>query len=224
MVEQNAQSPRLLLASASPRRRELLAAVGIKFETAPVDVDETMDSGVPASLTVKRLAIAKAAASAERYPDSIVLAADTLVSVGGVALGKPADPDQAREMLRALRGRHHDVFTGVCVLAAHNGIRCVRVVRTSVRMRLYSDAEIEQSIGRGTPFDKAGAYAIQDEGLAPAAGYDGCYCNVIGLPLWAAFELLAQTKVANDPRMPADSLPACRACPLRPNSGQSGTT
>jgi septum formation protein len=215
----------LLLASASPRRYELLRSLGIPFQAVPVDVDEGLRPGASTAASVMRLAVAKATAAAERWPLAVVLAADTLVSLKGVPLGKPADAGEARAMLQALRANEHEVVTGLCVISLSTqpiGEKTgrlqpqTRVVRTAVRMQSYSDEEIERSIERGTPFDKAGAYAIQDEELAPVASIDGCRCNVLGLPLWTVVEMLAATDAAVHVGTPERMPPECATCPLNP--------
>ena len=118
--------------------------------------------------------------------------ADTIVALRGALLGKPHDADEARAMLEFLRGRTHRVVTAVAVLPAGRRGPLVDHAVTRVTMRRYTDAEIAASIARGDPFDKAGAYAIQDDRIAPVARYDGCYCNVVGLPLWTAVRLLGR--------------------------------
>ena len=174
----------LILASASPRRRELLAALGVAFEVAPSDVDEAVteaDERRGPAHVAEILALRKARAVLDDYPDAIVIGSDTVVALDGRLLGKPADVDEARAMLDALRGRAHEVVTGVAVL----GRRHVEVAhgRTLVTMRDYPEAAVEAFIASGSPFDKAGGYAIQDEAFAPVERFDGCRCNVVGLPL-----------------------------------------
>jgi len=204
----------LILASASPRRSQLLARLGIPFEVRPVSVIEDVDSANPA-IAASRLARMKAEAARLAEPESPVLAADTVVVHEGAVLGKPRDAAEAREMLRRLRGRSHRVITAVAVIPRGGRAALLRHPETEVTMRRYADEEIEASIARGDPFDKAGAYAIQDELLRPVASYEGCYCNVVGLPLWTTVELLRRAGL--DITVTADSLlPQCAACPLRP--------
>ncbi len=149
-------------------------------------------------------------------PRAPILAADTVVALERVILGKPADAGEAREMLRRLRARTHRVVTAVVVLPAGQRSALIRHPVTEVQMRAYSDDEIEASIARGDPFDKAGAYAIQDERFHPAESYGGCYCNVVGLPLWPAIELLKRAGLELSHVAAGDLLPQCAACPLRP--------
>jgi septum formation protein len=203
----------LVLASASPRRQELLALLGAGFTVRPAAVDETPLPGEHAAETVVRLAGTKARAVAGGVPGASVLGADTLVELDGVTLSKPNSPDTARMWLRALRGRMHNVWSGVCLIAGGGQRR--RLVRTRVLMRQYSDAEIERTIALGTPFDKAGAYAIQDEDFGSVESISGCYCNVMGLPLWTAYELLQSTDLASHLLSPDHARAECTVCPLR---------
>jgi MAF protein len=146
-------------------------------------------SGKPEELA-ETLALAKAEAVAADEEEGMVIAADTIVVDGETILGKPADGSEAAETLRRLRGRTHRVITGLAVVDADSGQRATSHVVTAVRMRHYSDADIAAYVARGEPLDKAGAYAIQDKQFHPVASYDGCYCNVVGLPLKALLPLL----------------------------------
>jgi MAF protein len=204
---------RLVLASASPRRRELLTALGYDFEVVPSSVDEDAFARPRPERLARALALAKARDVAASHPDAAVLAADTVVVQRGVFLAKPSGPEEARAMLNRLRGRPHRVITAVCVVAPRHRTRVAHEV-TRVIMRAYTPAEVEASIMRGDPFDKAGAYAIQDPVFRPVASYQGCYCNVVGLPLWTTLRLLRDAAVAHarTPRMPV----ACEACATKP--------
>ena len=206
---------RLILASASPRRRELLARLGIPFEVRPVAVIEEVDSANPA-IVAGRLARMKAEAARLVEPEEPVVAADTVVVHGGEILGKPRDAAEAREMLRRLRAGSHRVITAVAVIPRGGRAALLRHPETEVTMRPYADGEIEASIARGDPFDKAGGYAIQDEMLRPVESYRGCYCNVVGLPLWTTIELLRRAGVDITAIGSADMLPQCEGCALRP--------
>jgi len=179
----------IILASASPRRRELLAAIGVAFEVVPSHVDESTDEGDPV-LVAELLARRKAEAVAAAHPEALVIGSDTVVVLDGRILGKPGDAAEAREMLTSLRGRSHEVVTGVTV--ALGGRALNDHDRTVVHMRDYEDAAIAAFIASGSPFDKAGGYAIQDEAFAPVARFEGCRCNVVGLPLATLRGLLAQ--------------------------------
>ena len=178
----------VILASGSPRRRELLGKMGISFEIDVPDVDEAVD-GRPEEM-VAVLAERKARAVAERRKTGMIVAADTLVALDNRALGKPTDEKDAVEMLRALSGRTHDVFTGVCVLDAESGRCMVSAVRTGVCFRAISEEEIAAYVATGEPMDKAGAYAIQGGAGAFVIGYEGSRTNVIGLPVERLGEML----------------------------------
>jgi septum formation protein len=193
---------RLVLASASPRRRELLASLGVSFDVIASDIDETLDA-VPLPSAVARLALKKARAVAVSTPAALVLAADTIVVIDGRALGKPTDPAQARTMLRTLRGRTHEVMTGVAVVEAASGRHALETAISRVTMAAYPDDAIEAYLATGEPLDKAGAYAIQGEGGALVAGLEGSRSNVVGLPLAATAGLLRRFGVAVSAPPPA---------------------
>jgi len=203
----------LVLASASPRRRELLARAGFDFEIVPSAVDEeSFNGGRPAALA-RRIARAKAEDVASRQSSAVVLAADTIVVLRGDVLNKPRDASEARDMLSRLRNRWHRVITAVSVIAPGRRTRVAHVV-SGVRIRPYESSAIEASIARGEPFDKAGGYAIQDPDLAPVESYQGCYCNVMGLPLWVALVMLAEAGITSSRQ---GSMPdACEACLAKP--------
>ena len=173
---------RILLASASPRRLDLLRALGLDPEVRPADVDETLLPGEDPHEAAERLARAKAAKVAADAPaGAVVLAADTIVVLDGEALGKPLDPDDARRMLRALRGRSHDVVTGVAL--ARDGRLVSGRETTAVVFAPMTDEEVEAYVASGEPADKAGAYALQGLGGLFVERIDGTPSNVIGLPL-----------------------------------------
>lgn len=204
----------IILASASPRRRYLLSLLSVPFVVIPSDIVEDARDGSRPELVARRLAREKAEAARLSDRDPAVVAADTIVVYAGEILGKPADANGAREMLRRLRGRWHEVVTGVVVLPPGRTGSLVRHSVTSVLIRYLNDAEIEASIASRVPFDKAGGYAIQDPDLMPVESYEGCYCNVMGLPLWPTIEILRKAGVEVSPR--ADQLlPQCASCPLR---------
>ena len=178
----------LILASGSPRRRELLSRMGYTFDICTPNVDEHV-TGHPRDM-VMTLSERKARAGAAYYDFGVILASDTLVSVDGVALGKPADRLEAHEMLRALSGREHEVFSGVCVMDIPTGRHETRAVRTGVTFRQLSDREIDAYIATGEPMDKAGAYAIQGGAGAFVTQLDGSFENVMGLPVDEVREML----------------------------------
>ena len=181
---------RLVLASRSPRRAELLRAAGIPFEVASVDLDEQFHRGEKPEHAVARLAEAKAAAVAASHPDAVVLGADTTVVIRGEALAKPKDEADAIRMLRLLSGRSHDVWTGICLFG--QGRRLVHVEPTRVRMAQLGEKEIAWYVSTGEPFDKAGGYAIQGLASRFIEGIDGSYSNVVGLPISSVYELLKE--------------------------------
>ncbi len=173
------RKPPIILASASPRRLELLRRLGLMVTVEAADIDEEAIGGdTPAEVTAR---VAAAKAEAVDRPEAVVIAADTAVVLRGERLGKPRSAEEAEAMLRRLRGRRHHVLTAVAVRAG--GHTVVDVVSTLVCMRRYSDAEIAAYVASGDPMDKAGAYAVQHAGFHPVARIRGCYQNVVGLPL-----------------------------------------
>jgi septum formation protein len=179
---------RLLLASASPRRHELLSLVGCRFSVAPAHLDETPHPGEEPLEYVRRLAVEKAAAVGT--DDEVVLAADTTVVLDGAILGKPGSEAEAVGMLRSLAGRTHLVHTGVAVRAGERGAWASAT--TTVTFVQLRDADIEWYVGTGEPLDKAGAYALQGAGGLFVASIDGSASNVVGLPLHLLPSLFAE--------------------------------
>ncbi len=194
----------LILASASPRRRELLAALGIPFRVVVPDIDETPAPRETPEAYARRAAAEKAAAAAARLParavgapPRIVIGCDTDVALGRRIFGKPRDTAEARRMLRALSGRRHRVISGLCVLRERrNGAWREKTiaVATEVEFRRLSAAEIEAYVATGDPMDKAGAYAIQGGAAGMVRGIRGSYTNVVGLPLAELAELLKRIR------------------------------
>ena len=179
----------VILASASPRRAELLKQIGLSFQVQPANIDETPEPGEPAADYVERLAREKALAVAEDAPGALVLGSDTSVVLDGRILGKPADPEQALEMLRQLSGHCHQVMTAVALARAG---RCEsRLVVTDVCFRQLSEGEIRAYIASGEPMDKAGSYGIQGLGAIFVENLRGSYSAVVGLPLLETASLLA---------------------------------
>jgi MAF protein len=176
------QRPLLILASNSPRRRQLLALTGWKFEVLAADVDESQYANESPSEYVLRLAETKADAI-KADPDQIVLAADTTVVDGMDILGKPNDSADAIALLKRLRGHTHQVYTGIALRRVKDGLLLKDLCVTDVAMRDYSDEEINAYVQTGDPLDKAGAYAIQHPEFQPVDRLDGCYASVMGLPL-----------------------------------------
>lgn len=203
----------LILASASPRRRELLEAIGLGLTVRPTDVDEVAVAGaLPPLEAAEAVATAKVRA-AVAGPGATVLAADTMVVLEGRIIGKPVDDADARRMLRDLRGRTHVVVTAVTIRGAD--AEWTAAVESRVRMRAYADHEIAAYVAAGGGRDKAGSYGIQDEPFVPVESIDGCYCNVMGLPLWTAYRLLREAGCVA-PRRPGEALARCAVCPMRP--------
>lgn len=206
----------LILASGSPRRRELLALGGWRFAVQAADLDESQHAGEQPQAYVRRLAESKARAVASSVGAGVpVVAADTIVVDGQDVLGKPAEAAEAFATLQRLRGHTHQVYTAISVLAPGAGEQLTEVCCTDVPMRLYSDEEIRLYIASGDPFDKAGGYAIQHNGFRPVENLAGCYANVVGLPLCHLSRLLAKIELA--PRL--DLPGACQAalgyaCPV----------
>lgn len=179
----------LILASGSPRRRELLDLMGLTYTVETPDVDESF-SGRP-SETVMEISRRKAAAVAARHSDSIIIAADTLVFADG-ALGKPHTPERAKEMLRSLAGNWHHVYTGITVINTCSGRILRNVDKTRVHLVPMTEQEIDAYVATGEPLDKAGAYGIQGMGGMFVDRIDGSYSNVVGLPMSMLRIMLAQ--------------------------------
>lgn len=208
--------PRVILASASPRRQQFFQALGIPFSIQPADIEEAPAPGETPISMVERLAAAKALSVGDRlmkegcgrderkYSDDnapashsiqIIVGADTVVALDGESLGKPQNADEARTMLQRLRGRNHYVHTAVAAVrfaGASPQAACCVVNSTIVTMRAYSDAEIENYVSSGSPMDKAGAYAIQDKRFSPVESLAGCPAGVMGLPAADLLRLLSE--------------------------------
>ena len=193
-------SATLVLASASPRRRELLRAAGLEFEVLPSAVPEVQRPGEAAVAFAQRLAIAKADDVARRRPGCRVLGADTIVVVDDVVFGKPADRDAARHMLRQLSGRTHRVLTAVALVEA-DGQRHEILVESKVEFHVLHSDEIEHYLDSGEPFDKAGAYAVQGLARQFVSAVHGSYSNVVGLPVEEVVALLC--RLSGTPQTPA---------------------
>lgn len=185
----------LILASASPRRRELLAQVGITPDHIdPAEINEAAGKDELPGPLARRLAEAKAVAVAERHPDAFVLGADTVVGVGRRIVGKPEDADQARRFLELLSGRRHRVYGGICVIAPANSggqRRATRLINTMVRFKRLTAAEIDAYLATDEWQGKAGAYAIQGHAAAFIPAINGSYTNVVGLDVAAVTAMLA---------------------------------
>ena len=189
-------SPRVVLASSSPRRRELLTLIGIPHAVSPADIDETPLAAEEPRPHAERLARGKASVVAEREPNAVVIAADTIVVVDGDILGKPRDEAEARAMLRRLSGRQHVVLTAVAV--ARDGVIVSDVESVDVTFRTLSEADITRYIATREPMDKAGAYGIQGYGATIVERVDGDYFAVMGLPLNRLARLLESLGLVYD--------------------------
>lgn len=176
---------KLVLASTSPRRKELLSLLGLPFEVMPADINEDVLTGESPMDYVVRLAQGKAQAIAERLGDTpaVIIAADTTVVHEGEIIGKPVDAADAERILRSLRGRTHQVYSGLCMLDKASGRQATDLALSQVPMRNYSDSEMSAYIASGQPLDKAGAYGIQNTSFHPVEAFAGCFANVAGLPL-----------------------------------------
>ena len=188
-AENTKENCRLILASASPRRHEILLAAGIAHEILPTNADETLPAGITPAAAVEMLSRRKAQAAWTELPhDAVVIAADTVVALAGRILGKPHGAEDARRMLSALSGRDHEVYTGVTVGVFGHAFTAHE--RTLVRMRTLAPDEIDAYIASGEPLDKAGAYGIQGRGGRFVARIVGDYFNIVGLPLFCVSEIL----------------------------------
>lgn len=188
----------LILASQSPRRRRLIEHLGhpVHSVTAAVD-EESIDHPEPATNVVGTARL-KAEAVSDQFSNALIIAADTTVAVDGEMLGKPANRYEAQNTLGRLRGRAHQVYTGLVLLQTNSGHMETSVCLTEVYMRPYGDAEVEGYIDSGDPFDKAGAYAIQSTSFHPVDYIRGCYTNVVGLPLCQLCSLLNRFGISSD--------------------------
>ncbi len=188
---------RLILASKSPRRRYLLEQAGLEFSIIPSTFDE---NSIPLSSPesyVRHLAEAKAKDISQRYPESWVIGADTVVFIDNTLLGKPDSHAAARKMLRSLSGKTHQVLTGYCICCEATGRLFSETIKTDVRFKELTDVEINWYINSGEPFDKAGAYAIQGIGTFLVKRIDGSYTNVVGLPVCEVLEFLINEGVVD---------------------------
>ena len=182
--------PKLVLASGSPRRAEILTSVGWEFEKDVPHIDETELPGESPEDYVRRLAREKAELVAARNPGRIVLGADTTVVINGEIIGKPVDDDDARRMIKLLSGNWHEVLTGVAI--ATDTRTSVDIQRTRVKFAKMSDEEISFLVQKGDPLDKAGAYAVQAQAALFIEGIEGDYWNVVGLPISLVYRMIAE--------------------------------
>lgn len=181
---------RIVLASASPRRAELLRQIGLAFETLESSVPEEAGDETDPAMLAEKLALLKAHAAAGKCSAEVIIAADTIVSVDGKLLDKPRDVREAAAMLRSLSGRRHEVLTGVAVIDRRGARLLTHVEKTTVCMRVIPDDELDWYVQSGEPFDKAGGYGIQGRAAVFVERLEGCYFNVVGLPLSALWRML----------------------------------
>ena len=186
--------PPFVLASASPRRRRILEGLSLDFVVEPSGVPEEPLAGETPADHVVRLSGAKARAGARSRAAGTILGADTVVVIDGDVLGKPTDPSDAVRMLRRIRGRWHEVYTGLTLVRCSDGAAAVGCERTRVLVRDLADREVEDYVAGGEPLDKAGAYAIQECGAAVVERVEGCFYNVVGLPVVRLMALLTELK------------------------------
>jgi septum formation protein len=186
---------KFILASASPRRRELLASIGLEFDVLPSSIPEVRGAGESPEEYVARLSREKAAAIAARHADRWVIAADTTVLLGEELLEKPADDADARRMLATIAGKTHIVYTGVTLQNAASGHHDTRVAESEVRMLPLTEREIAWYVATGEPLDKAGAYAVQGIGAMFIDSVHGSYTNVVGLPLALLYQMLKRAGI-----------------------------
>ncbi len=180
----------VILASSSPRRRELLEQAGLEFSVDPLETDEKLDGSPEPEELARSISLMKARSAVQRHPGSIVIAADTFGVLDGRLLGKPDDAAHARRMLKYMSGKCHEVLTGFTIIDSGSGKTVSRVVRTKVYFKKLSSGQIDKYVETGEPLDKAGAYAIQGLGAALVEKVEGDYFNVVGLPVRAlAMEL-----------------------------------
>jgi len=189
--------PGLILASQSPRRKYLLEQAGLTFSIIPSDFDESSVTISDPDSYVRTLAEAKAVDISQKHPDSWVLGADTIVLIDNKILGKPGSENEARDMLKRLRGKIHQVLTGYCICCKNKDTLFSETVKTDVHFKSLSDAEIEWYIQTGEPLDKAGAYAIQGIGTFLVKRINGSYTNVVGLPVCEVIEFLINKGVVD---------------------------
>jgi len=186
----NRLHPRLILASASPRRSQLLKQIGLEFEVIPSNVDESAIFIQDAAECAKLAALAKARSVAKQMTEGLVIGADTVVVEAGEAIGKPGDMDDAVRILTRLSGKTHEVITGIVLISVRTGKEDVWAETTKVTFRELSDVEIREYVETKEPLDKAGAYGIQGRAAAFVSRIEGCYFNVVGLPLASLVEKL----------------------------------
>ena len=222
LLRSRAPTTQLVLASSSPRRRELLTELGISFQVIPSNAPEEQLEGESAEEMVRRLSRDKAMVVAAQQSAGFVVGADSTVVLNGRSIGKPADEAEARRMLRELWGTKHQVSTGLTVISVATGRQITDHMTADILMREFSEDEMEQSVASGVPMDKAGAYAIQDKEFRPARMLAGCYSNVVGLPLCRMAEMLLELGYPFPENLTPPIAAECiGSCPFRQAPGYS---
>lgn len=206
-MQKSGETPLIILASSSPRRRYLLTQAGLSFSVIPSDINEYSIFRSPPETYVKVLAEAKADNVSNKHPESWVIGADTIVLIDNTILGKPASIAEARSMLKRLSGQTHRVLTGYAICNKAKGRKFSETIKTEVLFKNLSDDEIEWYIHTKEPFDKAGAYAIQGLGTFLVKSINGSYTNVVGLPVCEVIEFLIKEGVIGLRRKLAESRP-----------------
>lgn len=181
---------KIILASKSPRRKQLLEMIGLEFEVAASDINEDLKENLPPDEFVKKLSLLKAEDIAKRFPNSIIISADTVIVLENKTIGKPKDEKHAKEILKNCSGNTHKVLTGFTILDSSNSNVVSKSVETKVTFRKMSDVEIESYIASGEPLDKAGGYAVQGIGSVFVEKIEGDFFNVVGLPVYNVAEEL----------------------------------
>jgi len=196
-MEQHRITPHLILASTSPRRRELLSRIGVSFTVVPSNTPEEVRAGETPQEYALRVAGEKALDVARKHPGAWVLGADTIVAIDGEVLGKPRDDADGQRMLRRLSGRTHQVMTAFVLVDGGGQVRTQQIVISQVTFKPLSDLQIRQYLATGEPFDKAGAYAVQGRGASLVERVEGSYTNVVGLPIDEVLAALRPTGLLN---------------------------
>ena len=189
----------LILASSSPRRKELLSNFGVPFKVIEPETDESFGAEETAESITQRLALKKGLNVSRDFHHGTVLAADTMIDIQDSVMGKPITTIEAKNMLLKLRGNFHNVVTGIAWIDIESGVSKTECHKTLVEMRNYTDKEISTFVKTGSPFDKAGGYAIQDKSFNPARKILGCYTNVVGLPLCVILKFLSKSTLLKIP-------------------------
>ena len=206
---------KIYLASKSPRRHQIVKALDYPIEIFPIDIYEgPQKSGETSKQYVSRISKMKSKFAQTKLTSGIVITADTTVDHNGTSLGKPKSRESAYKMLLALKGTSHQVYTSVCILDLNTGKISAETEQSTVNMRCYTHEEINEYIKTNEPFDKAGGYAIQDKTFNPVKSIEGCYLNIVGLPLCKTMENFAKLNIEVNIKKNYHTPPECKDCPL----------